>query len=128
MASTSRVRPWSESHRTEAVFSARSIRPASVLEATMTWRSSADWANSRVSLGGVISANKGLDPKNAKSPILQQAIGILQDENTTFRFDASDLMPGAVGSGTFFKGIVAWVNGDDLDTVLDQIEAGWPSE
>ena len=30
--------------------------------------SSADWANSRVKLGGVISANKGLDPANAIEP------------------------------------------------------------
>ena len=90
--------------------------------------SSADWANSRVSLGGVISANKGLDPANASSAILSQAITILQDENTTFRFDASDLMPGAVGSGTFWTGMVDWINGASTDDVLASIEAGWPSE
>ncbi|WP_169580921.1 MULTISPECIES: ABC transporter substrate-binding protein [Microbacterium] len=90
--------------------------------------SSPEWANSRVSLGGVISANKGLDPESASSPILQQAIAILQDDATTFRFDASDLMPGAVGAGTFFKGMVDYVNGTDVDTVLEQIESGWPSE
>ncbi|MGO4105465.1 ABC transporter substrate-binding protein [Leifsonia sp. YAF41] len=89
--------------------------------------SSADWANSRVALGGVISANKGLDPANAKSPILQQAITILQDPKTTFRFDASDLMPGAVGAGTFWKGMVNWVNGAPTGEVLTSIEAGWPS-
>ncbi|WP_127476759.1 ABC transporter substrate-binding protein [Microbacterium sulfonylureivorans] len=90
--------------------------------------SSPEWANSRVSLGGVISANKGLDPESASSPILQEAISILQSDSTTFRFDASDLMPGAVGAGTFFKGMVDYVNGTDLDTVLEQIESGWPSE
>jgi len=90
--------------------------------------SSGDWANSRVSLGGVISANKGLDPANASSAILSQAITILQDENTTFRFDASDLMPGAVGSGTFWTGMVDWINGASTDDVLASIEAGWPSE
>ncbi|WEK12480.1 MAG: ABC transporter substrate-binding protein [Candidatus Microbacterium phytovorans] len=90
--------------------------------------SSPEWANSRVSLGGVISANKGLDPANASSNILKAAIEILQAETTTFRFDASDLMPGAVGSGTFFKGMVDWVNGTDTDSVLQQIESGWPSE
>ncbi|WP_022884445.1 ABC transporter substrate-binding protein [Glaciibacter superstes] len=90
--------------------------------------SSADWANSRVSLGGVISANKGLDPKNAQSPILQEAISILQDDKTVFRFDASDLMPGAVGAGTFWKGMVNWINGTPTDEVLTAIEAGWPSE
>lgn len=89
--------------------------------------SSGDWANSRVKLGGVISANKGLDPANASSNILKEAIRILQADDTTFRFDASDLMPSAVGAGTFWKGMVDWVNGTDTATVLSQIEAGWPS-
>jgi len=90
--------------------------------------SSADWANSRVKLGGVISANKGLDPANASSPILQDAIKVLQDPDTTFRFDGSDLMPGAVGAGTFWKGMVNWINGTPVDDVLTSIEAGWPSK
>ncbi|MCS5734384.1 ABC transporter substrate-binding protein [Herbiconiux daphne] len=90
--------------------------------------SSPEWANSRVALGGVISANKGLDPESAQSPILQQAIQILQDPDTTFRFDASDLMPGAVGAGTFWKGMVDWIDGTPQDEVLSNIEAGWPTE
>ena len=89
--------------------------------------SSPEWANSRVSLGGVISANSGLDPENASSAILQEAIKILQDPATTFRFDASDLMPSAVGAGTFWSGMNAFVNGTPTATVLEQIEAGWPS-
>lgn len=89
--------------------------------------SSPEWANSRVSLGGVISANNGLDPENASSEILSAAIEILQDPETTFRFDASDLMPGAVGSGTFWAGMRDWVGGTPTATVLEQIEAGWPS-
>lgn len=89
--------------------------------------SSADWANSRVKLGGVLSANKGLDPANASDPLLQEAVKILQDPATTFRFDASDLMPGSVGAGSFWKGVVDWVNGSQTDAVLKQIESGWPS-
>ncbi len=96
-------------------------------QAVQEYLSSADWANSRVSLGGVISANTGLDPANAQSPILQKAITILQDPNTTFRFDGSDLMPGAVGSGTFWRGMVNWINGTPTDEVLTSIESGWPS-
>ncbi len=93
----------------------------------LEYLSSAEWANSRVALGGVISANSGLDPENAQSPILQEAIKILQDPKTTFRFDASDLMPGAVGAGTFWKGMVNWINGTPTGEVLTSIEAGWPS-
>ncbi|MEH6780464.1 MAG: ABC transporter substrate-binding protein [Rhodoglobus sp.] len=90
--------------------------------------SSPEWANSRVALGGVISANNGLDPANASSPILQQAIEILQDPETTFRFDASDLMPGVVGAGSFWTGMVDWVNGKSTEEVLSTIDASWPSE
>jgi alpha-glucoside transport system substrate-binding protein len=96
--------------------------------AVQEYLSSADWANSRVSLGGVISANTGLDPENASSEILTQAITILQDPETTFRFDGSDLMPGAVGSGTFWTGMIDWINGTPTEDVLTSIEAGWPSE
>ncbi|MDJ0334312.1 ABC transporter substrate-binding protein [Salinibacterium sp. G-O1] len=90
--------------------------------------SSPEWANSRVALGGVISANKGLDPASASSPILQSAIKILQDPKTTFRFDGSDLMPGVVGAGSFWTGMVDWVNGKSTEEVLSTIEASWPSE
>ena len=90
--------------------------------------SSPEWANSRVALGGVISANNGLDPANASSPILQQAITILQDPDTTFRFDASDLMPGVVGSGSFWTGMVDWINGKPTEEVLSTIDASWPSD
>jgi len=90
--------------------------------------SSPEWANSRVALGGVISANNGLDPANASSPILQQAIEILQNPDTTFRFDASDLMPGVVGAGAFWTGMVDWINGKSTEDVLSTIDASWPSE
>ena len=45
---------------------------------------------------------------------------------TTFRFDGSDLMPGAVGAGSFWKGMVNWINGQDTKQVTDAIEASWP--
>lgn len=90
--------------------------------------SSPEWANSRVKLGGVISANNGLDPASASSPILQDAIKILTDPDTTFRFDASDLMPGVVGSDSFFKGMVNWINGSSSSDVLSTIDKSWPSD
>jgi len=46
----------------------------------------------------------------------------------TFRFDGSDLMPGAVGAGSFWTGIVDYVGGEDLDTVLADIDASWPEQ
>ncbi|MBC2835566.1 ABC transporter substrate-binding protein [Paragemmobacter straminiformis] len=45
---------------------------------------------------------------------------------TTFRFDGSDLMPGAVGAGTFWTGMVDYTGGKSAQEVADGIEASWP--
>jgi alpha-glucoside transport system substrate-binding protein len=43
------------------------------------------------------------------------------------RFDASDLMPGAVGAGSFWKEMTSFVSGtENLDTALKNIDASWP--
>ncbi|AYF98174.1 ABC transporter substrate-binding protein [Protaetiibacter intestinalis] len=102
------------------------FRDADEVEAVRAYLSSDTWANNRVSLGGVISANKGVDPDNASSELLKQSIEILQGD-TTFRFDGSDLMPGAVGADSFWKGIVAWVGGQSTQDTVDAIEASWPT-
>ena len=44
----------------------------------------------------------------------------------TIRFDGSDMMPGAVGTGTFWSGVVEYVAGEPVEEVLDTIEASWP--
>lgn len=44
----------------------------------------------------------------------------------TYRFDGSDLMPAAVGQGSFWTGVTDWIGGEDLDTVLPAIDATWP--
>ncbi len=44
---------------------------------------------------------------------------------TTFRFDASDLMPGAVGAGSFWTGMVDFIGGKSAQEVADQIQASW---
>ncbi len=44
------------------------------------------------------------------------------------RFDASDLMPAAVGSDAFWTGMIAYVTEgpDNLSSVLEGIDAAWP--
>ena len=44
---------------------------------------------------------------------------------TTFRFDGSDLMPGAVGAGSFWTGMVDYVGGKSAQDVADDIQASW---
>ncbi len=45
-----------------------------------------------------------------------------------FRFDGADMMPGAVGSGSFWTEATAWIVGGDTQTMLDNIEASWPAD
>ncbi len=36
-------------------------------------------------------------------------------------------MPAEVGAGTFWRGMVNWINGEDTDATLDYIENSWSS-
>ncbi|PWW01344.1 maltose-binding protein /trehalose-binding protein /sucrose-binding protein [Hoeflea marina] len=45
--------------------------------------------------------------------------------STTFRFDGSDLMPGAVGAGSFWTGMVDYVGGKPAEDVASQIQKSW---
>jgi len=46
---------------------------------------------------------------------------------SSVRFDGSDLMPGEVGAGSFWKSMTDYITESiDLDTALKQIDASWP--
>ena len=66
------------------------------------------------------------------NPLLAQAAGVLTESLAadTARFDASDLMPSAVGAGSFWTGMVEYMaqGPDSVQGVLDEIEASWPAE
>jgi alpha-glucoside transport system substrate-binding protein len=52
---------------------------------------------------------------------------VLVSEADSFRFDGSDLMPGEVGAGSFWKAMTDWVSGAaTLDQVLPEIDKSWP--
>lgn len=77
-------------------------------------------------LSGFLSAAKGQDP-SVYQPLEQGFLEILNNSQLS-RFDASDLMPAAVGAGTFWTGGTSAVNGDvDAQTAADDIEASWPA-
>jgi alpha-glucoside transport system substrate-binding protein len=100
------------------------------VQAFQTYLSSADWANTKAKTtpaGGWVSANNGLDPENLATDFDKLSAEILADPDAVIRFDASDLMPGEVGAGTFWTGIVNWLTGSSSQEVADQIEASWPA-
>ncbi len=102
-------------------------------QAVQLYLQDGNWVNEKAKLGDWITANKQLKAENVltvtdqqPNPIQQLSVEILQDPSTVFRFDASDLMPAAVGAGTFWKGMVNWITGADTKKVTDAIEASWP--
>ncbi|TKV57855.1 carbohydrate ABC transporter substrate-binding protein [Nakamurella flava] len=97
------------------------------VDAMMYFLASPEFANARAKAGSWISANRGLQASNVPSPIQQTALETLQKPDTTFRFDASDLMPAPVGSDAEWKQFTAWVTGQDDQTTLNNIEAAWPA-
>ncbi|MBM6404003.1 carbohydrate ABC transporter substrate-binding protein [Phycicoccus sp. CSK15P-2] len=100
------------------------------VKAFQTYLSSVEWADERAKTcggGGCVTANTNADPNLLTNPIDKLSAEQLTDENATFRFDGSDLMPGAVGAGTFWKGMTDWIIGQDDKATLDFIESSWPS-
>ena len=97
------------------------------VKAFQTYLSSDTWANAKAKVSsGWVTANKGLDPNNLQNPVDKLSAGILLNPKATFRFDASDMMPAAVGANSFWKQTTAWITGQDTKTTLDKIEATWP--
>jgi alpha-glucoside transport system substrate-binding protein len=98
--------------------------------AFQTYISGGDWVNEKAKAtpnGGFVSANKNLDIANVASPIDKLSTEILQNPDATFRFDGSDLMPGAVGAGSFWKEMTAWIAEDQsTEDTLGNIEKSWP--
>ena len=100
------------------------------VQAFQTYLSSDTWANEKAKAtpgGGWVSANTGLDVNNLVSPVDKLAGEILQDPDALFRFDGSDMMPGAVGAGSFWKESTAWITGQSTKETLDNIEKSWPA-
>lgn len=56
-----------------------------------------------------------------------RAMGDILLGATTFRFDASDLMPGEIGAGAFWTGMVDYTTGADAGSVAAAIQARWDS-
>jgi alpha-glucoside transport system substrate-binding protein len=70
---------------------------------------------------GKLGVNTRVNPGVYPDPITAKAAEIL-GKAEAFRFDGSDLMPVAIGSGTFWAGVLDYVSGEDLETVLKRIE------
>ncbi len=99
------------------------------VQAVQTYLSSAEYATARASQpGGWVSANSGVPLDTYTDAIAALSAKYLTDPTGVFRFDASDLMPAAVGAGAEWTQMTAWFAEDKpTQAVLQAIDAAWPA-
>ncbi|MBC8098926.1 MAG: carbohydrate ABC transporter substrate-binding protein [Armatimonadetes bacterium] len=98
------------------------------VRAVMDFFSRGESVKAWLATGGALSPHNDTDLAWYGSDI-ERGIAEIVAGATSVRFDGSDLMPGQVGAGSFWKGMTDWVSGTiDLDTALAEIDAAWPTE
>ncbi|MGB0663121.1 MAG: ABC transporter substrate-binding protein [Pontibacterium sp.] len=73
---------------------------------------------------GFLSAHLGANTELYATETAKKQGEILRNA-TTFRFDGSDLMPGKIGAGSFWTGMVDYAGGKDAQAVADAIQKTW---
>ncbi|MFA5571070.1 MAG: ABC transporter substrate-binding protein [Sphaerochaetaceae bacterium] len=91
------------------------------MEFLATWDSGKIWAAE----GGALFPYLDQD-LNAYPNAIERSLAEALVDAQVFRFDASDLMPAQVGAGSFWTGIVDWVNGKPVKQMLDEVQRSWP--
>ncbi|MEM7318537.1 MAG: alpha-glucoside ABC transporter substrate-binding protein, partial [Pseudomonadota bacterium] len=76
---------------------------------------------------GFLTPHTGVSLDAYKDDTLRKQ-GEIMLNATTFRFDGSDLMPAAVGQGTFWTGMVDYTGGKSAADVAAEIDASWPKK
>ena len=96
--------------------------------AVMEYIGTAEYANSRIMAdkGGFLSPNREHDTSLYSSDFDRGLADILVSADP-FRFDASDLMPGEVGAGEFWRSGTDYVSGSkSAQEFADDTENAWP--
>ncbi len=73
---------------------------------------------------GFLTPHTGVNPEAYRDDT-SRGLGDILLNATTFRFDGSDLMPGAVGAGTFWTGMVDYSGGKSAEEVAADIQNSW---
>lgn len=107
-----------------AAFTPNDANVKKVMEFMLT---NPEFGNASAKTGAWLSPLKSFDSAKYPNKVLADVVEAIQAAEV-FRFDGSDQMPGAVGSGSFWKGMVSFTAGNsDLDKTLKDIDASWPN-
>ncbi len=94
------------------------------------WLASPEGMEVWVRSGKAISPNSGTPAEWVEGNYKGETAATMIGGASALGFDASDLMPGPVGAGSFWTGMVDWIGADgtNTDEVLAAIDASWPAE
>jgi alpha-glucoside transport system substrate-binding protein len=96
------------------------------VRAAIQYFSTGDSVKGWVEAGGAISPHNDSSLDWYADSVTRGVAEIILNADS-FRFDASDLMPGAVGAGTFWKYMTDYVSGSvEMEDALQQIDDSWP--
>lgn len=104
-----------------ALFNGNDPDAKKVMEFITSDKFGGPWAKA----GGWLSPHKSFDVKQYPNKTIR-SIAEIANKADVLRFDGSDLMPKAVGSGSFWTEMVKWENGQSSKQTADNIEASWP--
>ncbi|MEX2237288.1 MAG: ABC transporter substrate-binding protein [Dehalococcoidia bacterium] len=91
----------------------------------LRWLATGEAQQIWVALGGFTSFSTDVDVAAYPTDLERKAAEQLANPETVFRFDADDAMPTGVGAAVF-AGVIAYLQGGDLDEILQSIEATFP--
>jgi alpha-glucoside transport system substrate-binding protein len=91
----------------------------------LAYGSSLDYAYDLLKVRSELFPRKDIDTAKYTDATNKNFANLLKGADV-FRFDASDLMPGSVGAGTFWTEITKWITGQSTDDTINNIEKSWP--
>jgi alpha-glucoside transport system substrate-binding protein len=95
---------------------------------TLMYTGSLDYSNALVAAGDKsLPPLKAFDTSAFSDPVTRGFAELLKNSEI-FRFDGADMMPAAVGSGTFWQEATKWITGEtDNQEFVDNVEESWAS-
>jgi len=107
------------------IWAAFSDRPEVI--AVMEYFTKGEHIKTWIESGGAISPHQDSDLAWYTNDVDRGVAEIILNASAV-RFDASDVMPGSVGAGSFWVGMTDYVSGTkNLATVTAEIDASWPT-
>ncbi len=104
-----------------ALFNGNDDEAQQVMEFLTSDQFGGEWAQA----GGWLSPHRTFDASNYPDQTTKDVAAIATEASEAV-FDGSDVMPQAVGSDSFWTGMVNWIQGDSSEDTTRAIEESWP--